>query len=143
MRNVTGGAGKSFLFDLPVIPEQRGNLTFAEGRRHVPFAIERIYYLYDVPTGATRAGHAHKTLERSSSRFRAASPLSCTMSGKPAPMASTMVRPPPMRSCQANMQNGGNLSWWQPICLAIRFFWRLEPDQRRPHVFLAWVPQFP
>jgi oxalate decarboxylase/phosphoglucose isomerase-like protein (cupin superfamily) len=64
MRNVTGGVGKSFVFDLPVIPEQRGNLTFAEGRRHVPFAIERIYYLYDVPSGATRAGHAHKTLEQ-------------------------------------------------------------------------------
>jgi hypothetical protein len=58
------GVGKSFLFELPVVPEQRGNLTFVEGRRHIPFAIERIYYLYDIPTGATRAGHAHKALEQ-------------------------------------------------------------------------------
>jgi hypothetical protein len=64
MRNMTGGIGKSFLLDMPVIPEPRGNLIFIEARRHVPFAIERIYYLYDVPSGATRAGHAHKTLEQ-------------------------------------------------------------------------------
>jgi oxalate decarboxylase/phosphoglucose isomerase-like protein (cupin superfamily) len=64
MRKVTGGVGKFFLLELPIVPEQRGNLTFVEAWRHVPFAIERIYYLYDVPSGATRAGHAHKTLEQ-------------------------------------------------------------------------------
>jgi oxalate decarboxylase/phosphoglucose isomerase-like protein (cupin superfamily) len=63
MRNVAD-VGKFFLVNFPVIPEQRGNLTFVEGRRHVPFRIERIYYLYDVPSGATRAGHAHRTLEQ-------------------------------------------------------------------------------
>ena len=37
-----------------------GNLTFIESTVHVPFAIERVYYLYDVPGGSERGGHAHK-----------------------------------------------------------------------------------
>lgn len=49
------------LIDLPKINDARGNLTFIEGDRHVPFDIKRTYYLYDVPGGATRAGHALKT----------------------------------------------------------------------------------
>lgn len=52
------------LIDLPRIPEPRGNLTFIEGGRHVPFDIRRVYYLYDVPGGASRAGHAHKQLQQ-------------------------------------------------------------------------------
>lgn len=52
------------LIDLPKITEARGNLTFVEGNRHVPFAIKRVYYLYDVPGGAERGGHAHKVLEQ-------------------------------------------------------------------------------
>lgn len=48
--------------DLPKITDPRGNLTFIEGGRHIPFAIERVYYLYDVPGGAERGGHAHKAL---------------------------------------------------------------------------------
>ncbi len=48
--------------DLPVVGEPRGNLTFIEGGTHVPFDIKRVYYLYDVPGGAERAGHAHKEL---------------------------------------------------------------------------------
>ena len=44
--------------------DPRGNLTFLEGGRHLPFEIKRVYYLYDVPGGATRAGHGHKTLEQ-------------------------------------------------------------------------------
>ena len=51
-------------FDLPKIGDARGNLTFLEGGRHVPFAIQRVYYLYDVPGGSVRAGHAHKTLQQ-------------------------------------------------------------------------------
>lgn len=51
------------LFDLPVIRDQRGNLTFIEGMNHVPFAIKRVYYLYDVPGGAERGGHAHRELQ--------------------------------------------------------------------------------
>lgn len=41
--------------------DSRGNLTFIEGGIHVPFEIKRIFYLYDVPGGADRAGHALKS----------------------------------------------------------------------------------
>jgi hypothetical protein len=47
---------------LPKIADPRGNLTFVEGHRHLPFDIKRVYYLYDVPGGAERGGHAHKEL---------------------------------------------------------------------------------
>ena len=52
------------LIDLPKITDPRGNLTFIEGLRHIPFAIARAYYLYDVPGGAERGGHAHKNLRQ-------------------------------------------------------------------------------
>lgn len=52
------------LIKLPKIADPRGNLTFIEGERHVPFDIKRVYYLYDVPGGAERGGHAHKDLEQ-------------------------------------------------------------------------------
>ena len=52
------------LINLPKIHDPRGNLTFIEGTRHVPFEIKRVYYLYDVPGGAERAGHGHKELEQ-------------------------------------------------------------------------------
>lgn len=52
------------MLDLPKIHDPRGNLTFIEGERHVPFAIQRVYYLYDVPGGSDRGGHAHKTLHQ-------------------------------------------------------------------------------
>jgi len=52
------------IIDLPQIHDPRGNLTFIEGERHVPFDIKRVYYLYDVPGGAMRAGHAHKILQQ-------------------------------------------------------------------------------
>lgn len=48
------------LINLPKISDPRGNLTFVEGGRHVPFAIKRVFYLYDVPGGADRGGHALK-----------------------------------------------------------------------------------
>jgi len=50
------------IITFPKNTEPRGNLSFIEGNNHIPFAIKRIYYLYDVPSGATRGGHAHKTL---------------------------------------------------------------------------------
>jgi dTDP-4-dehydrorhamnose 3,5-epimerase-like enzyme len=50
------------LIDLPRIPDERGSLTFVESRRHAPFAIERVYWIYDVPGGAVRGGHAYRTL---------------------------------------------------------------------------------
>lgn len=52
------------LIELPKIGDPRGNLTFIEGDRHIPFEIKRVYYLYDVPGGASRAGHGHKTLQQ-------------------------------------------------------------------------------
>ena len=52
------------LIDLPKVAEPRGNLTFVEGNRHVPFEIKRVYYLYDVPGGAARGGHGHKALHQ-------------------------------------------------------------------------------
>lgn len=52
------------IIDLPKITDPRGNLTFIESNRHVPFAIKRVYHLYDVPGGETRGGHAHKRLEQ-------------------------------------------------------------------------------
>lgn len=52
------------MIDLPKISDPRGNLTFVEGGRHVPFDIRRVYYLYDVPGGAERGGHAHKDLQQ-------------------------------------------------------------------------------
>jgi dTDP-4-dehydrorhamnose 3,5-epimerase-like enzyme len=52
------------LINLPRINDPRGNLTFIENDRHIPFEIKRVYYLYDVPGGSMRAGHAHKVLHQ-------------------------------------------------------------------------------
>lgn len=52
------------IVDLPKIEDPRGNLTFIEGEQHVPFEIKRVYYLYDVPGGSHRGGHAHKDLHQ-------------------------------------------------------------------------------
>jgi hypothetical protein len=52
------------IIDLPKIADPRGNLTFIEGGRHVPFDIQRVYYLYDTPGGAERGGHAHVALHQ-------------------------------------------------------------------------------
>src|SRR5476651_85393 len=49
---------------LPRINDPRGNLTFIEAQRHVSFEIKRVYYLYDVPGGESRGGHAHRQLEQ-------------------------------------------------------------------------------
>lgn len=52
------------LVTLPRVNDARGNLTFIEGGNHIAFDIRRVYYLYDVPGGAERGGHAHKQLEQ-------------------------------------------------------------------------------
>lgn len=52
------------LVDLPRVHDPRGNLTFIEADRQVPFRIDRVYYLYDVPGGETRGGHAHLQLQQ-------------------------------------------------------------------------------
>lgn len=54
------GIDSCHLIDLPKISDPRGNLTFIEGGRHLPFQIQRVFYLYDVPGGADRGGHALK-----------------------------------------------------------------------------------
>lgn len=54
----------SRIIELPRINDHRGNLTFIESNRHIPFEIKRTYYLYDVPGGASRAAHGHKTLQQ-------------------------------------------------------------------------------
>lgn len=53
-----------YISELPKITDPRGNLTFIEGSSHIPFDIRRVYYLYDVPGGAERGGHAHKGLHQ-------------------------------------------------------------------------------
>ena len=51
---------KPTLINLPKIFDPRGNLTFIEGQNHIPFDIKRAYWIYDVPGGETRGGHAFK-----------------------------------------------------------------------------------
>ena len=55
------GVEQCRIIELPKIADPRGNLSFIEGGRQVPFEIKRVYYLYDVPGGETRAGHAMKS----------------------------------------------------------------------------------
>jgi dTDP-4-dehydrorhamnose 3,5-epimerase-like enzyme len=52
------------IISLPKICDPRGNLTFIEGDNHIDFDIKRVYYLYDVPGGSARGGHAHKKLKQ-------------------------------------------------------------------------------
>jgi dTDP-4-dehydrorhamnose 3,5-epimerase-like enzyme len=49
---------------LPKVTDPRGNLTFIEENRHIPFDIKRVFYLYDVPTAESRGAHAHRTLHQ-------------------------------------------------------------------------------
>jgi len=48
------------IINLPKIIDERGNLTFFEGGTHIPFEIKRVYWIYDVPGGEIRGGHAFK-----------------------------------------------------------------------------------
>ncbi|NTV05217.1 MAG: WxcM-like domain-containing protein [Chlorobiaceae bacterium] len=48
------------LINLPKIDDPRGNLTFIEEENHIPFQIKRVYWIYDVPGGETRGGHAFR-----------------------------------------------------------------------------------
>ena len=52
---------KPQLIQLPKIQDIRGNLTFIQHPDHLPFAIKRVFWIYDVPGGETRGGHAYKT----------------------------------------------------------------------------------
>lgn len=51
---------KAKIINLPKIEDPRGNLSFIEEENHIPFKIERTYWIYDVPGGQTRGGHAFK-----------------------------------------------------------------------------------
>jgi hypothetical protein len=48
------------IIELPKIEDHRGNLTFFEEENHIPFSIKRVYWIYDVPGGQIRGGHAFK-----------------------------------------------------------------------------------
>lgn len=48
------------IIDLPKIIDRRGNLTVAESMKDIPFHTQRVYWVYDVPSGECRGGHAHK-----------------------------------------------------------------------------------
>jgi hypothetical protein len=52
---------QAVVLDLPRIFDDRGNLSFIEAQRHIPFRIARAYWIYDVPGGEKRGGHAFKT----------------------------------------------------------------------------------
>ncbi|WP_430809889.1 MULTISPECIES: sugar 3,4-ketoisomerase [unclassified Carboxylicivirga] len=56
----TNVALKPLLIKLPKFLDQRGNLSFVEEQEHVPFKIKRVYWIYDVPGGQLRGGHAFK-----------------------------------------------------------------------------------
>ena len=62
--NPPQGTAGCRLVDLPRVTDPRGNLTFIEGGSQVPFDVARVYYLYDVPGGESRGGHAHRQLEQ-------------------------------------------------------------------------------
>lgn len=52
------------IIELPKVSDPRGNLTFIQSGGPVPFGVRRVYYLYDVPGGESRGGHAHLALEQ-------------------------------------------------------------------------------
>jgi uncharacterized RmlC-like cupin family protein len=58
------GIDECRLIELPSVEDPQGNLAFAEGGRHVPFQIARVYHVYGVPAGAKRGGHAHRGIEQ-------------------------------------------------------------------------------
>ena len=51
------------LIELPKFADPRGNLSFVEQNNHIPFEIKRTYWIYDVPGGESRGGHAYKTTD--------------------------------------------------------------------------------
>lgn len=60
---------KSSIYDCIILPlnkihNRAGNITIVEGVKNIPFEIKRIYYLYDIPGGEARGGHAHKELKQ-------------------------------------------------------------------------------
>ncbi len=52
------------ILQLPKIHNRAGNITALENNIHLPFEVKRVYYLYDVPAGEERGGHAHRELQQ-------------------------------------------------------------------------------
>jgi dTDP-4-dehydrorhamnose 3,5-epimerase-like enzyme len=52
------------IIELPVNHREKGNLTVVENSKNIPFDVRRVYYLYDVPAGEARGGHAHRELRQ-------------------------------------------------------------------------------
>src|ERR1041384_938164 len=52
------------LLHLPKVADHRGNLTFIEQHKHVPFEVRRVFYVYDIPSGQDRGAHAHRALHQ-------------------------------------------------------------------------------
>lgn len=52
------------IIELPIVHRESGNITVLENQKNIPFDIKRIYYLYDVPMGGERGGHAHYELQQ-------------------------------------------------------------------------------
>ena len=48
------------IIQLPKITDERGNLSFIEGNKQIPFEIKRVFWIYDVPGGEVRGGHAYR-----------------------------------------------------------------------------------
>jgi hypothetical protein len=60
---------KNSVYDCVILPlskihNRAGNITIVEGKKNIPFDVRRIYYLYDIPGGEDRGGHAHKELHQ-------------------------------------------------------------------------------
>lgn len=60
---------KNSVYDCVILPlskihNRAGNITIVEGQKNIPFDVRRIYYLYDIPGGEDRGGHAHKELHQ-------------------------------------------------------------------------------
>ena len=60
---------KNSVYDCVILPlskihNRAGNITIVEGQKNIPFDVRRVYYLYDIPGGENRGGHAHKELHQ-------------------------------------------------------------------------------
>jgi hypothetical protein len=60
---------RNSVYDCVILPlnkihNRAGNITIVEGNKNIPFDIRRIYYLYDIPGGEDRGGHAHRELKQ-------------------------------------------------------------------------------
>jgi hypothetical protein len=51
------------IINLPKILDERGNLSFFQNEHHLPFAMQRVYWIYDVPGGEIRGGHAYREMQ--------------------------------------------------------------------------------